>query len=140
MTAWRCSTVRLLSRAVGGRPVRVSFSADGRTVAAALSAAREVAFVSVAPDAPPGAGAGGSIDVRRVTVGGMPDGLLFAGAGGRWYVSDLTAPRLSIVDPVRGRVDAVYTFEGSSAGAIVQLAYGGRVGGLVCQVVRNPGP
>ncbi len=116
---------RVFQREVGGRPVRVGFSTNGRTIAAALSASREVAFIDD----------GG--DVRHVSVGGMPDGLFFDQSSGRWFVSDLTAPRVTVVDPVRGRVEAVYDFEGMSFGAIIQLSTRGEVGGLSCRVVRQ---
>ena len=71
----------LLRADTAGRPVRVAFGPDG-TIAAALSAEGAVALVD----------ARGRF--RRVTVGGMPDGLLFDGDGQVLYVSDLETGRL----------------------------------------------
>jgi DNA-binding beta-propeller fold protein YncE len=92
--------------ALGGRPVRALFGARG-TLAVALSADGAVALVDAA-------GA-----VRRVPVGGVPDGLAFD-ASGRWlYVSGLHG-EFAVVDVERARVRAVW--DAGGGGALLVLA------------------
>lgn len=109
---------------VSGRPVRVVFDASGDSVAVALSASAAVALVD----------AGG--DVRRVAVGGLPDGLAFDPAGHLLYVSDLSAGRLTAVDASSGRIEAVYR-GGVSTGALLFVPPRGQVGGLPSPLVRQ---
>lgn len=99
------------SAAVGGRPVRVVFAPNGVTVAAALSAAHTVAFVS----------ADGAH--RVVAVGGAPDGLAFDASGRFLYVGDLAFGRVSVIDVDAGVVRARFEL-GGSAGALLLLPDG----------------
>jgi DNA-binding beta-propeller fold protein YncE len=110
---------------VGGRPVRVVFDPAGERMAVALSAAGAVALVD----------AGGA--VRRIAVGGMPDGLSFDAGGRLLYVSDLTEGRLTAIDVASGRTEAVYTGAGSSTGALLPVTHRGAVGGLLSPLVRQ---
>jgi YD repeat-containing protein len=92
---------------LGGRPVRVQYDAAGRVLAAALSADGAVALLE--------RGA-----VRRVVVGGVPDGLAFS-ADGRWLiVSDMVGGGVSVVDVQRSRLVQRWT-AGQSAGALLVL-------------------
>jgi hypothetical protein len=109
---------------VGGRPVRVAFDPRGERVAAALSATGSVAIVE----------ADGS--VRRVEVGGMPDGLCFDFSG-RLYVSDLTVGRLTAVDVDAGQIEAVYTGAGLSTGAMLRVSPPAALGGLPSPLMRQ---
>lgn len=101
--------------AVGGRPVRVLFAPDGRTLAAALSADGSIAIVDVHDDVH-----GDGDGVRRVAVGGVPDGLAFS-PDGRWlYAGDEVGGAVSVVDVQRGVVVARFAV-GVSAGALLVL-------------------
>lgn len=93
---------------LGGRPVRVIFAPDGRTVAVALSAAGQVAMINTAGD------------VDRLAVGGVPEGLAFD-ATGRWlFASDIAGGAVSAIDLARGGV--AWRLEvGESAGALLLL-------------------
>ena len=92
---------------VAGRPVRLLYDPRGRVLAAALSADGTVAFVEDGK-------------VRRVAVGGVPDGLAFS-PDGRWlYAGDMYGGVVSVIDVRRSRV--VQRFEGGrSAGALLVL-------------------
>lgn len=92
---------------VGGRPVRLLYAPGGRVLAAALSADGTVALVEDGV-------------VRRVAVGGVPDGLAFS-SDGRWlYAGDMYGGAVSVIDVRRSRV--VQRFEGGrSAGALLVL-------------------
>lgn len=90
---------------VGGRPVRVAFSPDGRTLAVALSAARSVALID---------GSG----VRTARVEGVPDGLTFSSDGGILYASDVYGGSVSAVDARTGEVRAVIP-AGVASGALL---------------------
>jgi len=96
----------LFEATLGGRPVRVLFSPDDRTIAVALSAAHEVALVDLQ---------GG---VSRVAVSGVPDGLGFTPDGALLYASDLFGGTLSVIDPVAGAVIATYQV-GETTGALL---------------------
>ena len=92
---------------VGGRPVRLLYDPRGETLAAALSADGAVAILE------DGA-------VRRVVVGGVPDGLAFS-PDGRWLVvADMYAGTLSIVEVAHGRV-AQRIAAARTAGALLVL-------------------
>ncbi|MEX2446444.1 MAG: hypothetical protein WD734_03815 [Dehalococcoidia bacterium] len=92
---------------VGGRPVRVAFSPDGRTLVAALSAAGTAAIVTEGA-------------VRYVAVGGVPDGLAFS-PDGRWlYVADTAYGHVSTVEVARARLVSRVPV-GDSAGALLAL-------------------
>ena len=76
---------------LGGRPVRLLYDPRGGVLAAALSADGTVALLEREA-------------VRRVVVGGVPDGLAFS-ADGRWlYVADVFEGAVSVVDVHRSRV------------------------------------
>ena len=92
---------------VGGRPVRLLYAPSGRVLAVALSADGTIALVEDGV-------------VRRVTVGGVPDGLAFS-SDGRWlYAGDMYGGAVSLIDVARSRV--VERFEGGrSAGALLVL-------------------
>lgn len=91
---------------LGGRPVRVSFAPDGDSLAVALSATAEVALV----------GLDGS--VRRVAVGGVPDGLAFSEDGERLYASDVYGGAVSVIDVgAAAMVDQLSA--GTSTGALL---------------------
>lgn len=90
---------------LGGRPVRVAFSSDGRTLAVALSAAHEVALIEGA-------------QVRRVAVEGVPDGLAFSSDGSIVYASDVFGGAITAVDVTSGEVHAVLRV-GESTGALL---------------------
>lgn len=110
---------------VGGRPVRVAFSPAGDQIAVALSAQGTVALLD---------GRGG---VRRVEVGGLPDGLHYDGA--TLYAGDLSAGRLTVIDARAARVTEVLGAgsEVRSTGTMLTLAHRGVVAGLVCPLVRQ---
>lgn len=92
---------------LGGRPVRLQYDSPGRVLAASLSAERAVAFVE-----------GGS--VRRVVVGGVPDGLAFS-PDGRWlYVGDMYGGEVAVVDVRQGRLVERLP-AGTTAGALLVL-------------------
>lgn len=83
---------------LGGRPVRVVFDPAGERIAVALSAVGTVVLVD-----PPEAHSPEQ-RLRRIAVGGVPEGLAFS-ADGRWlFVSDLLSGALSAVDVASGRV------------------------------------
>ena len=92
--------------ALGGRPVRVLFAPDGRSIAVALSASGEVALVDR------------SGAVRRVSVPGVPDGLAFNGAGDRLYVSDLVHGGVAVLDPAAATLIGVIE-GGTATGALL---------------------
>ena len=92
--------------ALGGRPVRVLFSPDGRSIAVALSASGEVALVDRAGV------------IRRVSVPGVPDGLAFDAAGDRLYVSDVLHGCVAIVDPASATLLGVLE-GGTATGALL---------------------
>ncbi|MEI6136894.1 MAG: hypothetical protein WCQ48_05695 [Chloroflexota bacterium] len=76
---------------VGGRPVRLQYDPRGEVLAASLSADGVVALVQ-------------HEQVRRVAVGGVPDGLAFS-PDGRWlYVGDMVGGAVSVVEVARARV------------------------------------
>jgi DNA-binding beta-propeller fold protein YncE len=113
---------------VPGRPVRVAFSPDGATIAAALSADGAVALLDRHGRS------------RRVAVGGLPDGLLFDPSSEVLYVSDLDAGRVTAVNVRSGRVQAVYEAPGgmiASSGALLAVAHQRVFGGLACPIVRQ---
>lgn len=118
---------RLLARTwVGGRPVRVAYAPSGDRMAVALSAAGAIALIDA------------SGAVRRVEVGGLPDGLLFD--GDLLFAGDLSAGRLVAIDYRAARVLATYKAGGDdvrSTGALLALRHDGTVGGLRCPVVRQ---
>lgn len=115
-----------LARAeVGGRPVRVLFSPSGDLVAAALSAGAGVALVD----------AKGA--VRRVPVGGLPDGLAFDDGGRLLYVSDLTTDRVVVVDVASARIEATYHGAGESTGALLLVPARSGLGGPLSPLVRQ---
>lgn len=117
--------VLLMRAAVGGRPVRVAFSPAGDQLAVALSALGAVALID---------GQGG---VRRVEVGGLPDGLRYDGT--TLYAGDLSAGRLTAIDAPAARVTEVLRAgaEVRSTGTMLVLAHRGAVAGLVCPLVRQ---
>lgn len=92
---------------VGGRPVRVMFSPDGRTLAAALSAAHAVVLVSDGV-------------VSRMQVEGVPDGLAFSADGSLLYVSDVFGGSVTAVDVDRLEAVAVIPI-GAGTGALLTL-------------------
>jgi sugar lactone lactonase YvrE len=100
----------LVDRAeLGGRPVRVVFDGAGSRLAAALSASGEVALVDAHGE------------VRRVSVGGVPDGLAFT-ADGRWLLAgDLTTGAMWVIDVRSGEVTGRLQV-GESTGALLLLA------------------
>jgi DNA-binding beta-propeller fold protein YncE len=98
----------LLDTTVGGRPVRLAYSPDGRTLAAALSASSQVALLSETGD------------VRFVRVPGVPDGLAFDATGRVLFVSNITGGEVTALDVASGRVLATYR-AGTSAGALLLL-------------------
>ena len=110
---------------VGGRPVRVAFSPAGDQLAVALSAQGMIALVD------------GQGDVRRVEVGGLPDGLLYDGE--RLYAGDLTSARITVIDPRAARVTEVLSAgaEVRSTGTMLALRHRGEVAGLACPLVRQ---
>jgi hypothetical protein len=75
-------------------PETVVVSSEGTRIASALFSAGAIWLVD-------GAGA-----VRRVAIGGLPDGLLYE--DGTLYAGDLSTGRLSAIDPRVGRVIARY--------------------------------
>jgi len=93
---------------LGGRPVRVSFSPDGTTLAVALSAGHAVALIE-------------DDRVMRVAVEGVPDGLAFSSDGRAVYVSDVFGGAVTAVDTTSGEVRAVLR-AGESTGAILVSA------------------
>ena len=94
---------------LGGRPVRLQYDPAGRVLVAALSADGTVAVLERG-------------EVRRIAVGGVPDGLAFSGDG-RWlYVSDMYGGAVSVVDLHRSRVVERFV-AGRSAGAILVLPH-----------------
>ncbi len=99
----------LLHVALGGRPVRAIFGPRGERIAVALSAEASVALVDMS---------GG---VRRVPVGGVPDGLAFDASGRYLFVSDLSRGAVSVVDVLRGEVTQHFD-AASSAGALLVLS------------------
>ena len=99
----------LLHVALGGRPVRAIFAPRGDRIAVALSAQASVALVDMT---------GG---VRRVPLGGVPDGLAFDASGRYLFVSDLSRGTISVVDVSRGEVTQHFD-AGSSAGALLVLS------------------
>ena len=115
----------LMRVAVGGRPVRVAFSPAGDQLAVALSSQGAIALLD---------SRGG---VRRVEVGGLPDGLLYD--GDVLYAGDLSVGRLAVIDPRAARVvDALVAgSEVRSTGTMLALPHRGVVAGLVCPVVRQ---
>lgn len=115
----------LMRAAVGGRPVRVVFSPAGDQIAVALSAEGTIALLD-------GRGA-----VRRVKVGGLPDGLLYDGDA--LYAGDLSAGQLTVIDPRSARVVEVLAAGGEvrSTGTMIALSHRGPVAGLVCPIVRQ---
>ncbi len=109
------------------RPVRVAFSREGAVIVTALSAHGAVVVV------------GTDSEVCTVSVGGMPDGLLFDAVGTLW-VSGLTAARLTAIDVASGRVRGVYAVPGGSVrstGAMLSLNHQGPLSGLLCAIVRQ---
>ncbi|MEI7924969.1 MAG: YncE family protein [Chloroflexota bacterium] len=97
----------LASYDLGGRPVRLQYDPAGRVLVAALSADGGVAVLERG-------------EVRRIAVGGVPDGLAFS-RDGRWlYVSDMYGGAVSVVDLQRSRVVERFA-AGRSAGAILVL-------------------
>jgi hypothetical protein len=93
---------------LGGRPVRVRYAPDGRSLAVSLSADHAVALI--APD-------GGT---RLVPTGGAPDGLAFDPSGRFLYSGDLATGRVTLIDVAAGSVIAGYDV-GQSAGALMLL-------------------
>ena len=93
--------------AIGGRPVRLLYAPRSDVLAVALSADASVALLV-------------RDEVRRVAVGGVPDGLAFSGDG-RWlYVSDVAGGMVSVVDVQRLRVvDRFHAAQ--TAGALLVL-------------------
>lgn len=104
----------LMQVAVGGRPVRVLYGPSGgdrdELLAVALSSGSAVALVD-------GDGA-----VRRVEVGGVPDGLAFDASGRFLLASDLSGGVVSVIDVTDARVSARFT-TGESAGALLIVAH-----------------
>lgn len=92
---------------VGGRPVRVMFAPDGRSLAVALSASHAVAIIE-----------GG--DVSTVQVAGVPDGLAFSTDGSVLFASDVYGGRVTAVSVPDRRVLAVMQ-AGVSTGAMLVL-------------------
>ncbi len=122
---------RLLSVVpVRGRPVRVAFSREGAVIVTALSAlSAHGAVVVVGTDS----------EVCTVSVGGMPDGLLFDAVGTLW-VSGLTAAHLTAIDVASGRVRGVFAVPGGSVrstGDMLSLNHQGPLSGLLCTIVRH---
>jgi DNA-binding beta-propeller fold protein YncE len=105
--------------------VRVAFSPAGDQLAVALSAEGAVALLD-------GQGA-----VRRVEVGGLPDGLRYD--GDTLYAGDLSAGRLTAIDPRAARVTEVLRAgaEVRSTETMLVLEHRGDVAGLVCPLVRQ---
>lgn len=90
---------------LGGRPVRLLYDARGRVLAAALSASGAVAILADG-------------ELRRIPVGGVPDGLAFS-PDGRWlYVGDMFGGAVSVIDLDRSRVVQRFPV-GRSAGALL---------------------
>ncbi len=107
--------------------MRVAFSREGAVIVTALSAHGAVVVV------------GTDSEVCTVSVGGMPDGLLFDAVGTLW-VSGLTAARLTAIDVASGRVRGVYAVPGGSVrstGAMLSLNHQGPLSGLLCAIVRQ---
>ena len=97
----------LAQHELGGRPVRLLYAPRGEVLAAALSADASIALVERGV-------------VRRVVVGGVPDGLAFS-SDGRWlYVSDVARGAVSVVDVQRSRVVQRFT-PAQTAGALLVL-------------------
>ena len=95
---------------LGGRPVRLLYDPHGTVLAASLSADGVVAILE------------GS-EVRRIVVGGVPDGLAFS-PDGRWlYVGDEYGGKVSVVDVARSTVVQQLP-AASSAGALLVLPPG----------------
>ncbi len=97
-----------LDLAVGGRPVRLAYDHAGTTLAVALSAAGEVAFIDALGHA------------RRVEVGGVPDGLAFDASGRLLYASDIAGGKVSVVDVEAGEVRTRFEV-GVTPGAMLYL-------------------
>lgn len=95
---------------LGGRPVRLLYDPRGEILAAALSADASVALVD--------RGA-----VRRIVVGGVPDGLAFSSDGHWLYVSDMAGGMVSVVDVQHSRVAQRFR-AGRTAGALLVLPHG----------------
>lgn len=96
---------------VGGRPVRVLFSPDGRTLAVALSASGAVALIE-----------GGRAETTTVvTVAGVPDGLAFSSDGRVLFASDVYGGAVSAISVDDGRLLAVMD---AGAGTGAMLAWG----------------
>lgn len=93
---------------LGGRPVRVIFALSGGTVAVALSAAGEVALVDL------------DGNVRRVDVGGVPDGLAISADGRALFASDIAGGTVTEVEVLSGRVLRRLD-GGATAGALALL-------------------
>lgn len=92
---------------VGGRPVRLLYDPRGTVLAASLSADGAIALVA-------------RDEVRRVAVGGVPDGLAFS-PDGRWlYVGDMYGGAVSVVDVSTALVVRQLP-AASSAGALLVL-------------------
>lgn len=92
--------------ALGGRPVRVLFAPDGRTVAVALSASGQVALVDRAGV------------VRRIAVPGVPDGLAWNRSGDRLYVSNVSQGGVAVIDVADGALVEVIGV-GTATGALL---------------------
>ena len=95
----------LESYEVGGRPVRVAFSPDGRMLAVARSASASVALIEAG-------------EVRSASVAGVPDGLAFSSDGRVVYASDVYGGRITAVRASDGHVLAVIE-AGRGTGAIL---------------------
>jgi DNA-binding beta-propeller fold protein YncE len=92
----------------GGRPVRVMFSPDGRTLAVALSAAGSVALID---------GDG----MHIVPVEGVPDGLAFSPDGRSLYASDVFGGRVTWIDVARRTAEGSASV-GEATGALLFVA------------------
>ena len=91
---------------LGGRPVRVLFAPDGRSIAVALAADGEVALVDRTGD------------VRTIAVPGVPDGLAFSADGDRLFVSDVVGGTVAVLDP--GAATLIEVIEvGTATGAML---------------------
>lgn len=91
----------------GGRPVRLLYDPEGEVLAAALSADGTVAILE-------------RDQLRRIVVGGVPDGLAFS-PDSRWlYVSDEFAGTVTVVDLRLNHVVDRFTVA-QSAGALLVL-------------------
>jgi len=92
---------------LGGRPVRLLYDPSGSVLAAALSAEGAVAILDRG-------------EVRRIAVGGVPDGLAFS-PDGRWlYVGDMYGGAVGVVELARSRlVQRIQA--GQTAGALLLL-------------------